>query len=167
MEWQSILHFRLRGSPGGSVVKNTPANARDTGDMGFIPGLERSLGGGNGNLPVFLPGKSQGQRSLAGFSPWSHRVRHDWTHMQAMYMIHNRASWNGTFRGKLNNHLSEFLDGIYSWDTQSHSESRGGTRTTIETVNGLYYTNLNAWDGGLCALLYPQEILTRPRFGRR
>ena len=77
MEWQSIFHFRLRGSPGGSVVKNTPANARDTGDMGFIPGLERSLGGGNGNLPVFLPGKSQGQRSLAGFSPWSHRVRHD------------------------------------------------------------------------------------------
>ena len=59
------------------MVKNTPANARDAGDMGFIPGLERSLGGGKGNLPVFLPGKSQGQRSLAGFIPWSHRVGHD------------------------------------------------------------------------------------------
>ena len=28
--------------------------------------------------PVFLPGKSHGQRSLAGYSPWSHRVRHTW-----------------------------------------------------------------------------------------
>ena len=27
--------------------------------------------------PVFLPGKSYGQRSLAGYSPWSARVRHD------------------------------------------------------------------------------------------
>ena len=26
---------------------------------------------------VFLPGKSHGQRSLAGYSPWGHRVRHD------------------------------------------------------------------------------------------
>ena len=34
------------GFPGGSVVKNPPANA---GDVGLIPGLGRSLGGGNGN----------------------------------------------------------------------------------------------------------------------
>ena len=27
--------------------------------------------------PVFLPRKSHGQRSLEGYSPWSHRVRHD------------------------------------------------------------------------------------------
>ena len=32
----------------GSVVKNLPANARDTGDMGLIPGLGRSPGEGNG-----------------------------------------------------------------------------------------------------------------------
>ena len=31
------------------LVKNPPANAGDTGDMGLIPGLERSPGGGNGN----------------------------------------------------------------------------------------------------------------------
>ena len=34
---------------GGSVVKNPPASAGDTGDMGSIPGLGRSPGGGNGN----------------------------------------------------------------------------------------------------------------------
>ena len=31
------------------VVKNPPANAGNIRDMGLIPGLERSLGGGNGN----------------------------------------------------------------------------------------------------------------------
>ena len=28
--------------------------------------------------PVFLPGKSHGQRSLVGYSAWSCRVKHDW-----------------------------------------------------------------------------------------
>ena len=31
------------------MVKNPPANAGDTGDMGSVPGLERSPGVGNGN----------------------------------------------------------------------------------------------------------------------
>ena len=48
------------------MVKNLPAN---DGDKGLIPGLGRSPGEGNGN-PVFLPGKSHGWRSLAGYSPW-------------------------------------------------------------------------------------------------
>ena len=30
------------------MVKNTPANAEDTGDVGSVPGLGRSPGGGNG-----------------------------------------------------------------------------------------------------------------------
>ena len=34
------------GFPGGSVVKNLPTSA---GDTGSIPGLRRSPGGGNGN----------------------------------------------------------------------------------------------------------------------
>ena len=37
------------GFPGSSVVKNTPANAGDTGDAGSILGLGRSPGGANGN----------------------------------------------------------------------------------------------------------------------
>ena len=37
------------GFPGGSVVKNPPANARDARDMGLIPGSGRSPGEGNGN----------------------------------------------------------------------------------------------------------------------
>ena len=57
------------------MVKNLPANA---GDAESIPGLGRSFGEGNGNsTPVFLPGTCHGQRSLAGYSPWGHRVRHN------------------------------------------------------------------------------------------
>ena len=37
------------GSPGGTVVKNPPANAGDARDMGSIPGLRGSLGVENGN----------------------------------------------------------------------------------------------------------------------
>ena len=30
------------------------------------------------STPVFLPREFHGQRSLAGYSPWDRRVRHDW-----------------------------------------------------------------------------------------
>ena len=39
--------------------------------------------------PVFLPGKSHGQRSLAGYSPWSCRVRHDWATSTSLHRICN------------------------------------------------------------------------------
>ena len=48
--------------PCGSVVKNPPANA---GDVGSIPGS-----GGSPGETGFLPGKSYGQRSQTGYSPW-------------------------------------------------------------------------------------------------
>ena len=52
------------------MVKNPPTNAGDIGDAGLIPGSGRSPGGVNGNpLQHFLPEKSHGQRSLAGYSP--------------------------------------------------------------------------------------------------
>ena len=58
------------------MAKNLPASA---GDKGLIPGSERSPGEGNGKpTPVFLPGKSHGQRSQVGYSPrGGKRVRHD------------------------------------------------------------------------------------------
>ena len=38
-----------KGFPGGSVVKNPPANARDTRDMSSIPGWRRPPRAGSGN----------------------------------------------------------------------------------------------------------------------
>ena len=37
------------GFPDGSAGKGTTCNAGDTGDVGLIPGSERSSGEGNGN----------------------------------------------------------------------------------------------------------------------
>ena len=52
--WKPCLQINIEqlfigGVPGGSVVKNPPANAGVTGDAGSIPGSGRSPGGGNGN----------------------------------------------------------------------------------------------------------------------
>ena len=56
------------------------------GDTGSIPGLGRSLGGEHGNpTPVFLPGESHGQKSLAGYSPWG-----------CTELDTTEATWHGT-----------------------------------------------------------------------
>ena len=57
------------GFPGGAKGKEPPANAGGIRDMGLIPGPGRCPEEGNGNSLEFLPGESQGQRSLVGYSP--------------------------------------------------------------------------------------------------
>ena len=63
------------GFPVGSFVKNSPANA---GDSGLIPELDRSSGGGNGNplqcscLEYSTTEETGGLQSMG-----SHRVGHD------------------------------------------------------------------------------------------
>ena len=53
------------------VIKNLPANARDVRDVGSIPGLGRSPGGGHGNpLQYSCLENPQGQSSLVDYSPW-------------------------------------------------------------------------------------------------
>ena len=61
------------GFPGGSEIKNPPV-------MQEIKKIQvQSLGGedlleeGMATHSTFLPGKSHGQRSLAGYSPWNRR----------------------------------------------------------------------------------------------
>ena len=60
-----------KGCPGGSVSKESTCNV---GDLGSIPELERSLGGGHGNpLQYSCLENPQGQWSLAGHSAWGHK----------------------------------------------------------------------------------------------
>ena len=65
---------------GGSAGKKFSCNAGQAGDTGSIPRSERKiLWRRRWQLtPGFLPGKSHGQRSLAGYNPWGCRVRHYW-----------------------------------------------------------------------------------------
>ena len=55
------FHQLIWGFPGGSVVKNPPANAKD---MSLIPGLGIFPGGGNGNPPPSI---------LAWRIPWTEK----------------------------------------------------------------------------------------------
>ena len=57
------------------MVKNPPANAGDTGDVGSIPGSGRCPGVGNDNpLQYSCLEKFHRQRSLAGYSQWDHEA---------------------------------------------------------------------------------------------
>ena len=63
------------GFPSGWVVKNPPVNAEDVDSTQVRKIRWRRK---QQPTPVFLPGKSHGQRSLAGYNPRGHkRVRHD------------------------------------------------------------------------------------------
>ena len=57
------------GFSGGLVYKESSCNARDVGNADLIPESGRFPGGGMATTPVFLPGESHRQRSLAGSSP--------------------------------------------------------------------------------------------------
>ena len=77
--------------------------------------------------PVFWPGESHGQRSLAGYSPWGCRVRHDrateqqqQTRLQGQNVSADEAfplSVNGAQRpvwGCVGPHFSEMLMGFHT-----------------------------------------------------
>ena len=74
---EQLLYARHhnKGFPGGvsgKKKKNPPANAGDVRNAGSYVGKipwRRAWQ----PTPVFLPGESHGQRSLAGYSPWSHK----------------------------------------------------------------------------------------------
>ena len=56
-----LLVRSLLGFPGGSVVKNLPAN------MKIHWRRKWQL------TPIFLPEESHGQRNLVGYNPWSYK----------------------------------------------------------------------------------------------
>ena len=56
------------------MVKNPNANAGDARDMGSIPGSGRFSWRRKWQpIPVLLPGKFYGLRSLVGYSPWGRK----------------------------------------------------------------------------------------------
>ena len=59
--------------PGGSVEKNLPANAGDTGGLFQSLGQEDLLIRKWQPAPTFLPGNSHGQGNLEGYNPCCHK----------------------------------------------------------------------------------------------
>ena len=71
------------GFPGGSDSKESACNVED---LGSIPELGRSPGGGHGNpLQCSCLENSHGQRSL-GYSPWSHKESDTTERLSTVYI---------------------------------------------------------------------------------
>ena len=63
----------LGGFPGGTNGKESTCQGRRCKRCGFDPWVEKGMRRAWQPTPVFLPGESHGQRSLAGYSPWGRK----------------------------------------------------------------------------------------------
>ena len=73
--WISSLFWKTCIQPQASLVAQmVKKSACNAGDLGSIPGLERSPGGGHGNpFQYSCLENLHGQRNLAGYNPWGCR----------------------------------------------------------------------------------------------
>ena len=70
------------------MVKNSPANTGDTRNVGLIPGLARSPGGGNGNHSSILAWETPRTEEPDGYGPLGcKRVGHGGAHTHACNFI--------------------------------------------------------------------------------
>ena len=81
----SILLDGTGASLGAQLIKNPPANAGDTRDVGSVPGSGRSAGGGNANRSSVLAGKFH---KPVGYIPRGHKAS-DMTERTGMH-----TKWN-------------------------------------------------------------------------
>ena len=88
----------LKGFSGGSDGKESACFA---GDEGSIPGSGRSPGEGNDRqpTPIFLPGKSHGQRSLAGYSLQGHKESDTTEQLHFQETVEDRGAWRAAVHG--------------------------------------------------------------------
>ena len=77
-----LLHFKIKDSCSKCIIYGSLScrslggkeSACNAGDPGFIPGLGRSLGGGNGNPLQFSCLENPMDRGACeGYSPWGRR----------------------------------------------------------------------------------------------
>ena len=98
--------------PGGSVVKNLPANARDM-RLGLDSWVVEIPWSRKWQLIlVFLPRESHGQRSLVGYSPQAHK-KSDMTERLSTHCIFNTSLPTYTLRMYVCVYLSVYISIYY------------------------------------------------------
>ena len=75
------VYFVLR-FPGGTRVKNPPANAADVRDIGSTPGSGRSSGGGHGNPPQYS--RLENPTNREAWEAIVHGVTKSWTGLKRL-----------------------------------------------------------------------------------
>ena len=120
------------------MVKNSPANVGDTGDAGWIPGLGRFSGIGNGNPLQYSCLESPMDRGAwqATYITWSHKDtdttehKHTHTHTQV-----TRGTM--TTRDKIHNTLEINLGSPNTW--------KCGTEPSIVGINPGLFEEVSTW----------------------
>ena len=128
MLWEIVTCEKGKEFCGGSVVKNLPA-IQETQEMWVQHlGQEDPWRRKWQPTPVFLSREFYGQRSAGGYSPWIHRVRHNWacTHRKK-----NRCE-----RPKAVLNLAHWKNQVEKWDTGARKccgrEKRWGINFTFQ-----------------------------------
>ena len=145
-----VLFKPLLGFPGGSVVKNPPVNAGDSGDKGLTPGLGRSPGGGNST-----PQTATHSSMLAWGVLWtedpgglqsmgSHRVGHDWSDLTLAYSI---LAWKIPWTEESTDH------GVTkNWTWLSPRAHTQATVTLIQQLNQMFANRIMSMECSLFQL---------------
>ena len=95
--------------PGGSVVKNPPANAGNARDAISIPGSRRSPGKENSNpLQYSCLENSIDKRILAGYSPWGDKET-DLTKRLRTHTQHGQWPWVTLVFGAQQSHYMKYI----------------------------------------------------------
>ena len=107
--------------PGGTVIKNLPANTGDSRDTGLIPQSGRSLGRGNGSpLQYSCLGKAHGQRSLVGYSRGGPKDSGTTEHMNALWACLSRISLSLWIKHTWSSPVDLLLCKMMKWMSLGH-----------------------------------------------
>ena len=88
---------------------------------------------------VFLPGKFHGQRSLASYSPMSHRVRHDWAtkHHYHELEVNTKRTFTSLYIYKASSQIS--------WNVKSSGPYKALLRTKLVEVREFQLSYFKSW----------------------
>ena len=125
------------GFPGGSVSKESTLQCRRPGFnpwVGKIPWRRAWQ-----PTPVFLPGESHGQRSLAGYSPWC-RKESDMTewlsiaHHRLKFRFTNICRWKSLCVNVLEMEILQQDDLLREWFQEKNFEERKAEYVKIKNL---------------------------------
>ena len=75
------------------VAQTVKESTCNVGDLGLIPGLGRSPGGGHDNpLQYSCLENPNGQRSLEGYSPWGHKASDTTERLSTVHGLHHNLA---------------------------------------------------------------------------
>ena len=124
-----IVYSSIKGSPGGSDGKESACNV---GDLGSIPGLVRSPGGGHGNPIQYSHLENpHEQRSLVGYSLWGCKES-DMTERLSPAQLHKRIEISSPLCLKI---MNEWIIVCWSFNVSFRNLS----------VLGKIWENLSLW----------------------